>query len=123
MLIARPPAASMCMQRVDAEVVGYRYCVCSRMGGAVPSGAAGKAAPQPDLHVYIQEFPYLVFSSVLKPGKFLKAAVCKSGAQVPFRLTRLLLLKRLMSIRPNPTSLKRFQCVITAIRPLHRATA
>ena len=35
----------------------------------------------PDFHVYLTEFPSLVFSSMLKQGKLLKSAACKSGEQ------------------------------------------
>lgn len=52
------------------------------MGNSVPSTLSGKSAPPaPDLHVYLTEFPSLVYSSMLKPGKLLKTAVCKSGEQ------------------------------------------
>jgi hypothetical protein len=47
------------------------------MGNVVPSGGKGGVAP--DLHVYLQEFPQLVFSAPLKQGKLLKSALCKSG--------------------------------------------
>ena len=50
------------------------------MGNTVPAGGA-KAGPQPDLHVYLQEYPFLVFGGVLKGGKFLKSALFKSGEQ------------------------------------------
>lgn len=51
------------------------------MGGIVPSG--GKAGPAPDLHVYLQEFPFLVFTSSLKAGKQLKTSLCSSPDHGP----------------------------------------
>ncbi len=50
------------------------------MGNVVPAGAA-KAGPQPDFHVYLQEYPFLVYSGLLKGGKFLKSALFRSGEQ------------------------------------------
>ncbi len=51
------------------------------MGNTVPSERKGAGLQQPDLHVYLQEFPQMVFSSVMKQGKFIKTASCKSGEQ------------------------------------------
>ena len=51
------------------------------MGNVVPAGGQAKAPVDP--HVYLQELPQLVFSSLVRPGKFLKTVVCKSVEQGP----------------------------------------
>ena len=51
------------------------------MGNVVPAGGQSKAPLDP--HVYLQELPQLVFSSLVRPGKFLKTVVCKSVEQGP----------------------------------------